>query len=52
MPQRLLIALAQAQSGNSSENLVNEIHQIIYLLQWGKGITKNVYNNKSIIQSG
>ena len=30
MLQRLPIALAQAKSGNTSENLLNGIHQIIY----------------------
>ena len=32
MLQRLPIALEQVQAGNISESLVNEIHQIIYLL--------------------
>ena len=30
MFQRLLIALAQLKLGNTSENVINEIHQIIY----------------------
>ena len=32
MLQRLPIALEQVKAGNISENLVNEIYQIIYLL--------------------
>ena len=32
MLQRLLIALAQVKAGNISENLLNEITQIIYPL--------------------
>ena len=30
MLQRLTIALAQIKAGNNSENLLNEIRQIIY----------------------
>ena len=30
--QRLAIALAQVKAGNTSENLLNEIRQIIYKL--------------------
>ena len=32
MIQRLQIALAQVKAGNMSENLLNEIRQIIYSL--------------------
>ena len=32
MIQRLPIALAQVKAGNNSENLLNEIRQIIYSL--------------------
>ena len=32
MLQRLLIALAQVKAGNNSENLLNEIGQIVYSL--------------------
>ena len=32
MIQRLRIALAEVKSGNTSENLLNEIRQIIYYL--------------------
>ena len=44
MLQRLPIALAQVKAGNNSENVLNEIRQIIYLLYQAKEITKNVYN--------
>ena len=45
MIQRLLIALAQVKAGNNSENLLNEIRQIIYSLYQTKEITKKIYNN-------
>ena len=45
MLQRLPIVLAQAQAGNNSKNLLNEIRQIVYLLYQSKEITKKVYNN-------
>ena len=45
MLQRLPIALAQVKAGNTSENLLNEISQIIYFLYFIIEITKNVYNN-------
>ena len=45
MLQRLLIALAYVKAGNNSENLSNEIRQIIYSLYQGKEITKKIYNN-------
>ena len=45
MLQRLLIALAQVKAGNNSENLLNEIRQIVYSLYQSKEITKKVYNN-------
>ena len=34
--QRTPIALAQVEGGNTSENLLNEIPQIIYSLYWAK----------------
>ena len=43
--QRLPIALAQVKAGNNSQNLLNEITQIIYALYQSKEITKKVYNN-------
>ena len=45
MLQRLPIALAEVKVGNISENLLNEIRQIIYSLFRAKQITKNMYNN-------
>ena len=45
MLQRLSIALAQVKAGNNSENLLNEIRQIIYSLYQSKEITKKVCNN-------
>ena len=45
MIQRLPIALAQVKTGNTSENLLNEIRQYIYSLYWAKEIPKKVYNN-------
>ena len=45
MLQRIPIALAQIKAGNTSENLLNEIRQIIYSLYRTKEITKKVYNN-------
>ena len=45
MLQRLPIALAQVKTGNNSENLLNEITQIIYSLYQPKEITIKVYNN-------
>ena len=43
MLQRLTIALAQIKAGNNSENLLNEIRQIIYYLYQSKNI-KNGYH--------
>ena len=45
MLQRLPMALAQVKAGNTSENLLNEIRQIIYSLYRAKEIAKKVYNN-------
>ena len=45
MLQRLPIALAQIQAGNTSKNLLNEFCQLIYSLYQAKEITKKVYNN-------
>ena len=45
MLQRLPTALAQVKAGNNSENLLNEIRQIVYSLYQSKEITKKVYNN-------
>ena len=48
MIQRLPMAVALVKTGNSSENLQNEIRQIIYPLYREKEITKNVYQIKMI----
>ena len=45
MPQRLLIELVQVKAGNTSENLLNAIRQIIYYLYQAKEMTNEVYNN-------
>ena len=45
MLQRLPIALAQVKTGNTSENLLNEIRQIIYSLYRAKEITEKLYNS-------
>ena len=47
MLQRLPIFLAQVKAGNNSENLLNELRQIVYSLYQSKEITKKVYNNTS-----
>ena len=56
MLQRLAIASAQVKAGNTSENLLNEIWQIIHSLYRVKEITENIYIknnefNKIIIQN-
>ena len=45
MLQRLVVAVAQVQAGNTSENLLNEIRQIVYSLLEAKEIIKKVYNS-------
>ena len=45
MLQKLPITFEQVKVGNTSENLLNEIRQIIYSLFWAKEITKKVYSN-------
>ena len=45
MLRRLPIALEQINADNNSENLLNEIRQIVYSLYQSKEITKKVYNN-------
>ena len=45
MLQLLAISLAQVKAGNTSENLLNEIRQIMYSLYRAKEITKKVYDN-------
>ena len=43
--QRLPIILAQVKAGNTSENLVNKVRQIMCSLYWAKQITKKLYDN-------
>ena len=45
MLRRLPIAIAQVKVVNTSENLLNKIHQLIYSLFQAKEITKKVYKN-------
>ena len=45
MFQRWPVALVQVKAGNTSENLLNEIIQIINSLYQEKEVTKKVYNN-------
>ena len=45
MLKRLPIALAQVNSGDNSENLLNEIRQIVHSVYQSKEITVKVYNN-------
>ena len=47
MLQRLPIALAQVKTRKTSENVLNEIRQIIYSLYRAKETTKKAYNNKN-----
>ena len=43
--QRLPISLAQVKAGNTSENLLNEIRQIMHSLYQAKKITKKLCSN-------
>ena len=45
MLQRFPISLAQIKAGNNSQNLLNEIRQIVCSLYQSKEITKKVYND-------
>ena len=49
MRQRLPITLAQVKAENTSENLLNEIRQLIYSLYRGNKIAKKIYNNNKNI---
>ena len=49
MLSRLPISLAQLKTGNNSENLKNEIRQILYSLYRSKNLTKQFY--KSLIDT-
>ena len=41
-PKRLPIAFGKEQKHNTTENLINEIHQIIYSLYQTKEVTKKM----------
>ena len=43
MLSRLSISLAQLEAGNNSEELKNEIRQLLYSLYCSENITKQVY---------
>ena len=45
MLSRLPITLAQLKAGNNSENLKNELRQLLYSVYRSKNMTKQVYNN-------
>ena len=45
MLQRLPTTLAQIKAVNTSENLLNEIRQIINSMQWAKDIAENIYRS-------
>ena len=45
MLSRLPICLAQLKSGNNSQNLKNEIRQLLYSLYKSKKISKTVYKH-------
>ena len=45
MLQRFTIALGQVKAGNTSENLLNEISQIIHFTYQAKEITRKVHSN-------
>ena len=45
MIQRLPTALAQVKEGDTSYNLLSEIHQMIYSAYRANEITEKVYNN-------
>ena len=46
--QRSPVAFAQVETGNTSENLLNKIRQVIYSLYRAKEITENVCHNRMI----
>ena len=48
MLQRLATALVQVKTGKTSENLINQIRQMIHSLYRAKDITKTVYNNMNL----
>ena len=47
----LSTALAQVKAGNTSENLLNDIRQIIYSLYWEEEIQKDTIFMNSVNRS-
>ena len=45
MLSRLPITLAQLKAGNSSENLINELRQLLYSLHRSNKLTKKICNH-------
>ena len=45
MLSRLPITLAQLKARNNSENLKNEVRQLLHSLYSSKKLTKTIYNN-------
>ena len=45
MLKKLPISLAQVKAGNTLENVLNEMREIMYSLYRVKQITKNTYSN-------
>ena len=45
MLQKLSIAFAQLKSGNTCENLLDKIRQLMYFLYQAKEISKKEYSN-------
>ena len=45
MLQKLPVTLGQIKACNKSENVLNEIRQVIYSLYQTKAITKKMFNN-------
>ena len=45
MLSRLPITLAQLKAGNNSENIKNEIRQLLYSLYRAKKLTKQIYQS-------
>ena len=45
MLSRLAISLTQLNAGNNSEELKNEIRQLLYSLYKSKNLTKQIYKN-------
>ena len=51
MIQTLPITLAEVKAGNTSQNLLNQIRQIIYFLYWAKELLKKYIMNSIKLQN-